>query len=600
MIALHLSEIRRRLSRYLLAGAVSLCSLAGALPVAAVQAGQADLTPVVIDADQGVIEIRNIGNVAAEASQIFVLCTVIRPGSGSQPCAAGLDLPGYIPKWNTLPVDIPALQPAANYRLQLFGPATFPGRAGTYAVVITADPLHSIAEANESNNTARWQTDVSMEGSSPAKPAGEPDDQVPMASKGAGSLQVRVLMQGKPVGAAIRVTLPGRWNQLVLQNEMVEGDSDKHMTQTPFEVSLPAGKYDLYVHALVSPLLIYMQTNAVPIEIKAGEQLQTSVTIPSGRLQASSTLDGKNIAGMKVDISGNAFATDPSGFKQFSTYGSLQTPIDVSVPPGKYHIKVWYPEGRQSQSFDVEIEAGKTINSDVSFRQLRTGYLKLNVMMDGKAVPSQGDYLFDVYLLDAKTGDQITPLEGAYTGPLQLPVGTYDVKIHERVIGGSDIVLKAIEIREGKTLEKRAEIHQPGSLEIVSHWTDQPTDIIACAKYYNPLNPDRLGALMGGHSVSRGNCLSSDAHLAAWVSSPGHNDGNVAKIEAMTPGSLLTTDGTVTSSEASENLQLIKGQYTIMVWPVGHRELAQTLNRVDILPGGVTQRKLEFRWPEEH
>ena len=109
---------------------------------------------------------------------------------------------------------------------------------------------------------------------------------------------------------------------------MVEGDSDKHMTQTPFEVSLPAGKYDLYVHALVSPLLIYMQTNAVPIEIKAGEQLQTSVTIPSGRLQASSTLDGKNIAGMKVDISGNAFATDPSGFKQFSTYGSLQTPID--------------------------------------------------------------------------------------------------------------------------------------------------------------------------------------------------------------------------------------------------------------------------------
>jgi len=71
------------------------CLLA-VLPMAYAQDQLPDLIPVVIDANQGHIEVRNIGNATAGASNLSVICSTYRiDARKSRPCAAGLHLPNY-------------------------------------------------------------------------------------------------------------------------------------------------------------------------------------------------------------------------------------------------------------------------------------------------------------------------------------------------------------------------------------------------------------------------------------------------------------------------------------------------------------------------
>jgi len=115
-----------------------------------------DLTPIVVDANQGSLEVRNIGNEAAKPSQLYVVCSMFHAGQRSTPCAAGLHLPGYIAKWNALPFDIPALKPGESYHIQLFGAGAFQKKTeNVYGMQITTDPLKRIAESNEANNYTR-------------------------------------------------------------------------------------------------------------------------------------------------------------------------------------------------------------------------------------------------------------------------------------------------------------------------------------------------------------------------------------------------------------------------------------------------------------
>ena len=551
-----------------------------------------DLTPVVVDANKGSIEIRNIGETVAAASQIFVVCSVIRSGR-STPCAAGLHLPGYIAKWNTLPIDIPALQPGGSYLIHLFGAGAFPRQAGIYGMKITADPRKHIAESIESNNYARLNTTI--RGGSGKEVASS------------GLLQVKVLMDGKPVKSAIVITRPGKQSQVVLQTESIPGERDRHMKQTPFEVALPVGKYDLYVHTeLSSPLKIYMQMNAVPIVIKKGERLEKSVTIPSGRIRLSTTVEGNNAAGMKVDIQGSGRFNN--NFQYLSSHGVLETPVDVSVPVGKYRLSAQSAKEKQTQTANVEIKSGSTIKKSLNFDKLHAGYLKLSVLMDGKPIPFEfgwtsaaRGFLSDEYLFSSETGEPVAPLGGSSAQPMKLRVGVYDIKIHEHAVGGKDIVIKGIVVREGETVEKIVEIHQPGSLNIMARWTHQPLNIVACAKYHNPINLNRLGALMGGGSGSgsraRGDCLSPEVRLRASVSSPGRSDGDIARFNFLKGSTNKNTDGQIAVGEYIETIEFNAGVYDVAVWPVDHRELEQILKGVEIAPGGVIQRKLEFRWP---
>ena len=83
--------------------------------------------------------------------------------------------------------------------------------------------------------------------------------------------------------------------------------------------------------------------------------------------------------------------------------------------------------------------------------------------------------------------------------------------------------------------------------------------------------------------------------MAAWISSPGRSDGNIAKIMSAPSGNeykpYLNIDPSL--------VKLTAGLYDISVWPRDHRELMQTLNGVKITAGGVLEKNLEFRWPSE-
>jgi len=115
-----------------------------------------DLIPVVINANQGSVEIQNIGHTVAKPSRVFVVCSV-RDSGKTKPCAEGLHLPGFIKKWNTLPFDIPALKPGAIHRIRVFGAGAFPHTPGLHGMNIIVDPLKKVAESNESNNSTRLE-----------------------------------------------------------------------------------------------------------------------------------------------------------------------------------------------------------------------------------------------------------------------------------------------------------------------------------------------------------------------------------------------------------------------------------------------------------
>ncbi len=170
-----------------------IVNLFGMVPSAQAQSKLPDLMPVVIDANKGLVEVRNVGGATAAASQVFIVCSRVPPKSKRiERCAAGLHLPGFIKKWNILPYDIPALQPGGKYLLHLFGSGAFQRRPGLNAMAITTDPLKQITESSESNNYTRLDTVIKMAASSGSKPVGKAADLVPVIiNADQGIVQVR-------------------------------------------------------------------------------------------------------------------------------------------------------------------------------------------------------------------------------------------------------------------------------------------------------------------------------------------------------------------------------------------------------------------------
>ncbi|HEB55915.1 MAG TPA: hypothetical protein ENI98_06340, partial [Gammaproteobacteria bacterium] len=99
-----------------------------------------DLIPVVVNANQGAIQVKNIGGGSAGSSKLFVICSVVlSDGRNTVPCAAGLHMPNYDAANNTLMYRIPALRPGASHALRLFGPRALPRRPGIYGMKLFAD-----------------------------------------------------------------------------------------------------------------------------------------------------------------------------------------------------------------------------------------------------------------------------------------------------------------------------------------------------------------------------------------------------------------------------------------------------------------------------
>jgi len=137
----------------------------------------------------------------------------------------------------------------------------------------------------------------------------------------------------------------------------------------------------------------------------------------------------------------------------------------------------------------------------------------------------------------------------------------------------------AVASASAATVSKQAETTTAGNngtFIVTAKWTGQPLNLMACAKYLNPLSSARLRTLMGGSSASRGRCY--DPNISQLVVLAASLNGHVR----------LKGQGSVS---------LTPGTYNITVWPYDFRNLAKTLTPVKITPQASQRKELEFEWP---
>ncbi|HKI61387.1 MAG TPA: hypothetical protein VKA31_03750, partial [Mariprofundaceae bacterium] len=416
-------------------------------------------------------------------------------------------------------------------------------------------------EADESNNLAR------LDAVNGKKPVAVSHAQ---KKEPGGNINLSITVNREPVRAEIKVVKLGETRYVYWTHYQPGGPA----LPSPIQLTLPAGTYDIHIKP-DGPNLFIEKTMA--LEIKSGGTLDKSINLQAGHLEVDAQAGAQAVkAPISILQHGVPLIGAPGSF--------VYTPFNADLAPGHYTLVVTNPKDRWKESVEIRIDAEKTAKKTVIFSKQHAGFIKIRLLMDGQEIPSETFTSFaDVKVLDAGNQKEVVPISGGYGAPALLPSGTYDIHVTQHVIGGSKTVFKAIRIVDGQTVDKSVTIPGSGELKLAGRWTHQPTNLADCAHYNNPFNAAHLGALMGGPSVSRGKCLDPVVQkMTMWVSTPGRNDGNVGKIEGY-----------------NVPRKLIAGMYDITVWPVDHRELAQTLKGVEIPSGGVVQKELNFRWPDQ-
>ncbi len=442
------------------------------------------------------------------------------------------------------------------------------------------------------------------QGSTATHSAARLRNQVPVARGKEGLLRLRVLMDGKPVKAAIKVARSDS-GKVILQTESVHGQNGRHMQQTPFEVSLPAGKYNLYVSiepdtVLESPLKAYIQTKALPIVIKNSERLGKTLTIPIAHLHLSASVGAKDAAGVKVEMSGSN-----SDFRYFMISGTVEAPFDDTLPAGKYRYTAWHYPSRQSQSAYIDLVAGKKSEKMLAFEKMHVGRLKLSVLMDGKIVPDKDFYKYaSVKITSASTSKQVNPLPGGMGRYLTvLPSGTYDVQIHEKAWGNADIHLTGIKISDDETMERTITLQRPGELQLVSLWKTSKFNEAECA-VIKPLVTAMVIPIYAYLYLT-------DTHLALG------NSDNIAmcypdinpmvvtytrrdkKTNHSTAPNKVYSDEFPTMKTRVAAIRLVPGMYDFSLWPLKHKELQTTLKNIKIEADKAVLKELVFKRPDQ-
>jgi len=399
-----------------------------------------DLTPVVTNANQGSLEVRNMGNAAAKPSQLYVVCSALRVGKSSY-CAAGLHLPGYIEKWNVLPFDIPALEPGESYHIQLFGAGAFPKKTGNvYGMKITTDPLKRIAESNEANNYTRLDA-VSDEKSVAATP--------PQKSERAGDINLSITMNKKPVKAEIKVVKSGE-SRIAFWTHYRSGGP---ALPSPIQFALPTGNYDIHIKPYGDSLFI---EKTIALEVKSGATLNKSINLQAGHLEVDAQAGGGAVkAPISILQDGVPLIGTPRSF--------AYTPFIGDLAPGNYTLVVTNPKDRWKESIALRIDAERGVKKTVTFSKRHAGFIRIHLLMEGQELPSATFTSFvNVKVFDAASQNEIAPISGFYGEPALLPSGIYDIHVTQHVIGGSETVFKAIRIVDDQTVDKSVNIPDSG------------------------------------------------------------------------------------------------------------------------------------------
>jgi len=483
-----------------------------------------DLMPVLIDADKGLVEVRNIGDAVAKPSRVFVVCTWSPPQNSNhgESCAAGLHLPGFIEKWNTWPIDIPALKPGAKYPIHLFGAGAFQRRAGLTAMKIVTDPLRKIPESNESNNRERLEALVREEPSSASRHSGRAADLVPVIVNADRGI-VRVKNNGAAVAKASRLIAECRVRRQ-------RGGVDLCMTRTYlpnfnaggvlFSSNIPAlrpgeshevhlfgpdawprrtGIYNLHVHvdfdkqvaeAIEGNNSTSFTSHFVDRQATPGSKPETSE--PDLIAVASDPFFGifyvENKGGAKVAASklvmtctqGKQNGGCPTNYRMERLYDAKLGGFVKNVPPipaGKVQRVIFPMSGlaweKKAYTFNLTVDAGHAVteireNNNTLRKTLRweTGILRIvssghdkSSLINYGIYPS-GDRNHTLWRNKSKTeGRKIqTPVE------ISLPVGVYKLYVSSGN-GIGDVRWFSVTVKASKVVTQKVAFKKPGFLD---------------------------------------------------------------------------------------------------------------------------------------
>lgn len=441
-----------------------------------------DLTPIIINAEQGLVEVKNLGNVAAKPSQLYVVCSTFLKVSKSSPCASGLHLSGYIKKWNVLPFNVPKLKPGASYQIHLFSADAFPRKIGNYGMKITADPLKKITESNESNNYTRLDTTI------------KPDP---------GKLRVVVQDDSKHALKSFDYFIQKHGSKKNYQGIVVSGN-DK---TSPLEVKIPEGRYDVHI---VSKNYFYAGFNGLNKYYSHVADIQADMDqhilapmrekiISDTLIKSRKTTDKRvvfkrlKVGFLKINVNTDSkheskfwLNIKPSGqrhslielYRPFYFDSTLKVPLAA----GSYLVQIepqngsYQGPGYKRNDFRVTIKPGETLQQKVTFTRQIKGKLKLTVLLNGNKSKAK------IGILKAGGKGRFGATRASFnmiTNRVELLPGHYDISVvpleYTLSLGGVDvfhggvegpsvktkripnikpIILHNIEIKPGESLEK--------------------------------------------------------------------------------------------------------------------------------------------------
>lgn len=487
------------------------------------QGAMPDLTPVVMDANQGTIEIRNIGHAAAKPSRVFVVCSV-RDSGKTKPCAEGLHLPGFIKKWNTLPFDIPALQPGARHRIRVFGAGAFPHKPGLHGMKIIIDPMKKIAESDESNNYTRLDITIKAKEPSVSKTLDKMPDLVPVASNAdQGIVRIRnngtALARASKLVASCKVydSLGAFMHACTARIYLPNFDANRLLLNYDVPALKPGQSHEIHLfgsdawpqHPGRYHLEVFADFDKQVAEASEGNNSTSFTSLyaanklaPGSKPQAKmpdliavardpffgivyvenqgDTTAGKSKLLMICNQAGqNGGCPTSPAMERIYDFDLGGYVIDVpSLPAGKVRRIAFPMSGlswdRGIYSFSLTADASRTVEessegNNIARKTLQwdTGILRLIATRNGKTVPiiyhidPSGDRSRVSGSLLRKSGMGVsTPVD------ISLPTGTYRLGILPANSYGAEYRFD-IEIKAGKVLAQRVAFQQPGLLKLV-------------------------------------------------------------------------------------------------------------------------------------
>lgn len=172
-----------------------------------------------------------------------------------------------------------------------------------------------------------------------------------------GELALRATFNGALTDVSYRILPAGS------KEGGTQGRTYDKAASNPARVRLPAGKWDVELHALgIAGRPIWRQTG---VEIEVGKSATLSHDFEGGRLEIGAVL-GQQLVDATVQIFAGGQAID-SG----RTYMAATTnPKLFVLEPGRYRVtlKALKPAGLGSKEIEIEIAAGQTVSRTVDFK----------------------------------------------------------------------------------------------------------------------------------------------------------------------------------------------------------------------------------------